>query len=168
TLATVGRTYQSGLDRLRRDVRRDILDRAGGRRLPVELERRVDVGEGGADGVAAADEDDGCEERRAADDPLRRAGDLDPVEADTVPAGAVLAGQLADLRFEPERAQRRDDPRGAGLEARLDAGRDVGARRHLLEDDRALVVHHGVAAALTQHRFEAVAARRRLRRVVAG
>src|ERR1051325_2196743 len=104
-------------DGLWRDVGGGVLDRTGGGWGPVEVECRVDVAERGADGVAAADEHDGREEGGAADDALGRADDLDAVEVDAVGARAVLAGQLADLRVEAERAQRHHDAGGAVVEA---------------------------------------------------
>src|SRR5439155_2046981 len=156
------------LDRLGGDVRRDVLYRAGGCGVPLELQGFVDIGKAGADRVAAADEDDGCEERGTTDDALAASDDLDAVDAHAVRARAVLAGQLADPRVEAERLQRRDDPVGAVPEAVLDAGRHVVVRGDLLEHHRALVVDHGVAADGAQQRLEAVVARRLLRGGVTG
>ena len=155
---------QRVLNGFRRDVRSDVLDRACGRRIPVELQRRVDVGQRSADGVAAADQDDGA--KSAAPRVTRWA-----VPTILTPSRLTLC---APAQYSPGSSptcgSRPSEVSAATIRAVPASKRSwipatmSSARRDLLEDDRALVVDHRVAAALAQHRLEAVPPRRLLAR----
>ena len=114
-----------------RDARDLLVDGAGGRVVPLELERGVDVAQHGADARAVADDDRRAEQRAAADEPLRGADQLHaPARVDAVGARAVLAGHLPHARVDAERRERAREPLALGAEAVVGARRrDRRARR---------------------------------------
>ena len=138
--------------RRRRARAREVARRG---RVPREPERVVDVDEHGAHAVAAAGDHEALGPRRAANDALRDARQLDAAGVQAPRAGAVLARQLADGGAHAEAREGGAHELGHGGEAL--GGRAV-CRLGEAEVDRVLGQRGRPPPAEAHRRGEAVAA----------